>query len=362
MIVFCHLLNDNSGSPVVLKASLEALNAPVNGLLFVGSDGKGVLEDVNMPKKKYWYRRSRFRIVTLFTYMLSQILLYRALSRSKNIQETSAIYVNTLLPFGALLWAKQRKISTIVHVHEISISPRLLRVFLLACARRCADLAIYVSHDHLSRLPIKGVKSQVLYNPISPNIAEEANRHIRKVRKKFNVLMLASLRPYKGLNEFLALAQEFKERDDINFHLVLNAEPEEIKVFAASRAKMSNLAIYPRTDEPAEFYKNADLVVNLSRVDQWIETFGLTLVEAMAFGLPVIAPPIGGPTEIVSHEKNGFCIDSRDKDALVKAVVLLVEYPDIYAAMSEEARERSKDFLYSSYASNLKSIVGNFCS
>ena len=41
-IVFCDLLNDRSGSPMVLRATLDALDARDVGLLFVGSQGRGV--------------------------------------------------------------------------------------------------------------------------------------------------------------------------------------------------------------------------------------------------------------------------------------------------------------------------------
>ncbi|MGY9033950.1 MAG: glycosyltransferase, partial [Rhodobacterales bacterium] len=105
------------------------------------------------------------------------------------------------------------------------------------------------------------------------------------------------------------------------------------------------------------FYARANLVLNLSRVDQWIETFGLTLVEAMTFGIPVIAPPIGGPAEIVTHGREGYCIDSRDGAALRDAVVSLVDAPEIYAIMSLAARSRAKDFTFDAYAKLLRAAL-----
>lgn len=359
MIVFCHLLNDRSGSPTVLRATLEALDSPNDGLLFVGSQGGGVLDEANVPTRHYWYRRSHFRIVTLFTYLFSQVMLYRALSRTKNITSGAVIFVNTLLPFGAMFWARRRRLPVVIHVHEISITPSPLRVFLLACARRCASLLLYVSHDHLTRLPINGPPSRVLYNPVGSKILERATLYARKPGQKFVVLMLASPRAYKGLGEFSALAAALEARGDICFQLVLNADLEETQTFAARHKGLKNLIIHPRTEDPSDFYEQADLVVNLSRVDQWIETFGLTLAEAMTFGLPVIAPPVGGPAEIVSHGENGFCIDSRDTAALSEAVVKLADNPDVYEAMSEAARIRSRDFGFSAYSANLQAIMSD---
>lgn len=362
MIIFCHLLNDNSGSPIVLKATLEALNAPETGQLFVGSQGAGVLDHINLPKRNYFYRHSRHRIITLFNYLLSQILLYFSLSRSKLNYDDTVIFVNTLLPIGAMIWARRNKIPLIVHVHEISITPKPFRNLLLRCVKYCADLLLYVSHDHLSRLPIEGVPSKVLHNPVSPAITERSATHVRTSRDKFTVLMLASPRSYKGLAEFINLANALKSRDDIRFHLVLNANLDETEVFKEKHALISNLTIFPQTDEPANFYENADLLLNLSRVDQWIETFGLTLVEAMSFGMPVIGPPVGGPAEIITHGKDGFCIDSRDTEALLQAVVKLVDNKEFYAAMSMAARARARSFSFASYSAKLNSIMDDFLS
>ena len=49
--------------------------------------------------------------------------------------------------------------------------------------------------------------------------------------------------------------------------------------------------------------------MNLSDPELCIETFGLTIIEGMAYGLPAIVPNVGGPTEIVLNGYNGYTID-----------------------------------------------------
>jgi L-malate glycosyltransferase len=359
VIVFCHLLNDRSGSPTVLRATLDALNAREDGVLYVGSQGRGILEEAQVTTRRYWYRRSRHRIVTLFTYFASQLALNLALYRARNIPDNATVFVNTLLPFGAMIWGKWTGRRVVVHVHEVSITPVLLRRFLTRCAGCCATQLLYVSSDHRERLPIDGPPSQIVPNAVSPALTERAENCARRpgFNGVFNVLMLASPRGYKGLEEFMALAESLRSRRDIFFTLVLNAEPKDARAFAARHPGVSNVTIHPRTDDPAYFYEHADLVLNLSRVDQWIETFGLTLVEAMTFGIPVIAPPIGGPAEIVTHGGEGYCIDSRDGAALRDAVVSLVDAPKIYATMSLAARSRAKDFTFDAYAKSLRDAL-----
>jgi glycosyltransferase involved in cell wall biosynthesis len=357
LIVFCHLLNDRSGSPTVLSSTLNALDAHNNGLLYVGSQGQGVLDENDVPIRHYWYRRSLYRPITFFTYFASQVSLYRSLSRSQDSPLDATVFVNTLLPFAAMLWGRRTRRRVIVHIHEISIMPRLLSWFLKRCAARSAELLIYVSKDHFSRLIIKGPESRIIPNPVSPLLVARVNEKNSRQLGRFRVLMLASPRLYKGIKEFFALAADLQARTDITFDLVLNADPKEVETIAECQTDAVNITIYPRTNDTGRFYLEADLVMNLSRVDQWIETFGLTIVEAMTFGIPVITPPIGGPAEIVTHGVEGYCIDSRDGVALRKAVLALADDMTNYSAMSQAALLRAKNFTYDAYAVALRDAL-----
>jgi glycosyltransferase involved in cell wall biosynthesis len=83
--------------------------------------------------------------------------------------------------------------------------------------------------------------------------------------------------------------------------------------------------------------------------------FGLTQVEALGFGLPVIATPCCG--EVVEHEKSGLLIPPRDAKSLAEGIQRLIEDPDLLPRMSAAAIVRSKDFqadkLWSTYAEAL---------
>jgi len=346
MIVFCHLLNDNSGSPLVLRECIRALskNSDEN-IIFVGSQGRGCLEKSGVPIKRYWYRRSRWRIITLVTFLLSQLFLYRALSRAK-LPKDAVIYVNTLLPFGAAVWAHLNNRRVVYHVHETSISPAPLRNFLVAMVEKTALKAFYVSADHKSRMPIKDVPTVIIPNFVAEEIAAAASNSLYSPRRDgiFNVLMISSLRDFKGIPEFIKLAHSLSSRSDINFTLVLNAEAEEIARYLPDDKWPRNVSVFPRTNTPSEFYSCSNVIVNLSRTDQWIETFGLTLIEGMSFGLPAIGPPVGGPSEIITHGHNGYLIDSQDHAALHEHILLLADDPERTQKMSIAARHVAEDF------------------
>jgi phosphatidylinositol alpha 1,6-mannosyltransferase len=68
------------------------------------------------------------------------------------------------------------------------------------------------------------------------------------------------------------------------------------------------------------------------------ETFGQTIQEAMASGLPVVAPAAGGPVDLVTHDSTGFLVPPFDAAALGAAVARLVEDPEMRVSFGAAAR------------------------
>lgn len=70
------------------------------------------------------------------------------------------------------------------------------------------------------------------------------------------------------------------------------------------------------------------------------ETFGQTLQEAHASGLPIVAPRAGGPIDSVDPGVDGLLYDPEDDDALRAAVVALVDDRGLRERMGEAGRRR----------------------
>ncbi len=65
------------------------------------------------------------------------------------------------------------------------------------------------------------------------------------------------------------------------------------------------------------------------------EPFGLTLLEAAATGLPIVATDDGGPRDIIANCKNGELVDPGDSSAIAAAVKKIVADPDLWEQYSK---------------------------
>ena len=70
------------------------------------------------------------------------------------------------------------------------------------------------------------------------------------------------------------------------------------------------------------------------------ETFGQTLQEAAASGLPVVAPAVGGPLDLVDQGLTGYLVAPGDAGALAGAVARLAGDPRLRLAMGRAGREK----------------------
>lgn len=357
-IIFVHLLNDYSGSPRVLSQIIDATKANKDVTeveLYLGSDGTGFLSNKDCVTYKYFYRRSSKTLLALIFFLLSQIALFYKLLRYR--KEDVCFYINTMLPFGAALAGKLMGKEIFYHIHETSLRPAIFKSFLRWVVNSTASTVIYVSEYLRLTEPFKIDDQTVIYNCLSRDFSQAASANTYFFDSKtFNVLMVCSLKSYKGVNEFVNIAEMFSHRSDMSFRLVLNANEREIDEFFLGVCIPENLSIFPFQPDLKKFYSEANLVLNLSKTDQWVETFGLTILEAMSYGIPTIVPPIGGPAELVRNNQDGYLIASSDTKGLYSRILSLSDDRNLCLDLSKSARKQSLKFNEDVFRKALKNI------
>lgn len=107
-------------------------------------------------------------------------------------------------------------------------------------------------------------------------------------------------------------------------------------------------------------YCRADVLVNPSLS----ESFGMSLIEAMATGVPVVATRVGGMSEIVEEDKTGMLVEPGNAHALGEAVLHLLSDEEKRKAMGDAGRKRvielfSWDLISEKLLYQYKNLHGN---
>jgi len=345
-----HLLDDFSGSAKVCAEVVAILEEEGHDVrVWVGSAGEaGFIRRSRPSTRLFWYRTSRNRIPLLLWYFMAQLQLMLRVFCHCVVNRPAAVYVSTILPIGAVVGARLALTRLICHVHE---APARRNMFLRSLERLVgllADHVVCVSQFVAVNGGYSRRNHDVVYNSLAKREWDTA-RAIAAARgeiphRPFGVVMLCSLKWYKGIDSFLEIAKRaHREGLACGFTLVLNGDVSSCENFAQSNAA-SNVNFVLRPPSVYRYYLESDLVVNLSHPEGWIESFGLTLLEGMATGLPAVSPTIGGCVELFEHGRGGWHISSRDLTSLYGLIESLEGDPAIWRRASAAAQLAASRF------------------
>ncbi|RPJ58875.1 MAG: glycosyltransferase [Acidobacteria bacterium] len=101
------------------------------------------------------------------------------------------------------------------------------------------------------------------------------------------------------------------------------------------------------------YYSAADIFVTTP----WYEPFGITPVESMACGTPVVGSNVGGIKFTVRDGETGYLVRPKDADALAERLAHLYEHPKLMSVLSRQAIRRANDlFTWHQVASSMAAV------
>lgn len=324
----------------------------------VTSKGEGALSDLDGRKGvrmyRYAYRFSERAVVTMVRYLGVQLYLFFFALRYAFCKDTT-FYVNTILPVGAALAGRLTGKRVVYHYHENAFAKGNFYRLLARAMQVLASEIICVSAYQRSLLQRKD-HVQVVPNAVPATFVARLQPDPFVAFGRQRVLLLGSLKRYKGTLEFVELARRMLEYP---FELVLNETLENIAaVWRENGIRLpENLTVYPRQQDVVPFYNRATVVLNLTDKHQAIETFGLTALEALSAGFPVIVPTVGGVAELVEDGRNGWKIDVENLDAIEAKLRALLHDRTLYCQLAEQALNTAKRFSEESMLKQIRQII-----
>ena len=358
-VLVVHLRDDLSGSARVCSEVVSVLRAlGVSVRVIVGHGGApGFIRLDHQSRRIPYFAASKSFFINLMSFCFAQLCIFFATIWSVLFWRAEIVYVSTVLPGAANLAGACCGARVITHMHEVGLPgdrphahAGLFSLLLRNALITSTDLVV-VSSYMKDALDIRNRPVTTIANFVSDefvNVIIDTELHSRLLEKRllafkpFVVTLVCSLKLYKGIDSFLALAALFLcSNERYQFRLILNSEEKSLAEFIRRTTIPENVVIYRRPKRLKDIYLGSHLVLNLSHKSLCIETFGLTLVEAMACGVPVICPTTGGVTDVVLEGRGGWFIDSLDLSALASRIKSLSNAPLEWEVQATYAFERS---------------------
>jgi len=217
-------------------------------------------------------------------------------------------------------------------------------------ARRIAlnlfDRIVVVSEavQHMTeKCGVRNTRIRAIWNSadednFKPRSKEKARKLLHLPLEKKMILFVGRLVPVKGIyylvrampsilrkqEAILVIAGEGAERSNLKRLVdMLNLEPY---VLFLGNIPAEKLALY---------YNAADVFV----LPSFIEGHSVVLLEAMASGLPIVATNVGGNSESIINEVNGFLVCPKDYHALAEAIGVILNNEGLMQGFSAKSLE-----------------------
>ena len=188
---------------------------------------------------------------------------------------------------------------------------------------------------------------EVVVIPNAIDVSVFFKKENRDMRKKFSfplgkkIVLMGAARlddPIKGF-EFLKEALNILSCTRNDILLVLFGTIKNDKSFFDHlTVPYLSLGLLSDNNQIAELYSAADVTV----VPSFYETFGQTIIEAMACGCPAVSFNNSGQTDIIDHRVNGYVANYKDADDLASGIRWALEHED-RQALSDACVKKVRD-------------------
>jgi glycosyltransferase involved in cell wall biosynthesis len=265
--------------------------------------------------------------------------------------EAEVVHVNTLYNLQCAFAARLACRPLVWHVREMGSDSRLARM-MLRCVSLLATRAVAMSQAIAGAMRRCGLRLRVIYDGIElsefdvPGGAERVRADLNLAPGAPVVTTVGRIEPWKGQHVLIEAVPRILDQHPTALILIVGGPAvNKLEYERRLRARCAELGIEKsviftgiRKDIPDILAASSVLVLPSAAP----EPFGLTVVEAMAAGCPVIATAAGGPLESVVNGETGWLVPPNDQEAIADRVRHVLSHPDQAARMGKRGRARAR--------------------
>jgi sucrose-phosphate synthase len=204
-------------------------------------------------------------------------------------------------------------------------------------------------------------------------VSTEVNRFLTNPRRPI-VFAISRADEKKNIETLIhAFGNNSFLRKHANLLLVAGNRDDIRKMDTGARRVLSNILYlidkydlygkiaYPKSHEPEdvpELYRITAKTKGVFVNPALTEPFGLTLIEAAASGLPLVATNDGGPRDIIANCRNGVLVDPNDAEKIGAAIQATIQNPENWSSLSKNGLRNVRK--YYSWRGHVKSYLAKF--
>ena len=342
VINVCHFISGDlwAGAEVMIFNLLKILckNKYLNIFVVILNDGR-LCEELRNSNIKVFVLDEKKTPFIILSYKIYKII--------KLIQPDiihSHRYKENILSFFNKMIFNCRKIVTTQHgmpeyfggkrsIHHTVVTR--LNFFLM---KHTFDRLTCVSNDIKNRLSnLIGIKNEVL-TVIHNGIKIPAEGKVLNPDGPFRIGTAGRLFPVKDYPLFIKIAKRILvNNQNVQFLLAGDGPDRNCLRYLVDNYQISkNFKLLGHVENMDSFYGRLDLYLNTSIH----EGIPMSVLEAMAHGLPIIAPKTGGLCEIVEDGKSGYLINSREPKEFADVCLNIIKDSKLYRNLSIGAHNR----------------------
>lgn len=202
----------------------------------------------------------------------------------------------------------------------------------------------YLREETLRAFGCSGCAVKVVPNFIEPARFDRATNEFplppELVAGRKVMMHLSNFRPVKRVEDIIATFARVRAAVPTLLVMVGDGPERTTAENAARELGVSNDVLFlGKIDPVAPLLAGADLFMLPSNA----ESFGLSALEALASGVPVIGTNVGGLPSVVKDGVTGYLSDVGDVDAMARSAIRLLTDDDLWQAMSRAAAADARD-------------------
>ncbi|MBL8030186.1 MAG: N-acetyl-alpha-D-glucosaminyl L-malate synthase BshA [Candidatus Doudnabacteria bacterium] len=256
---------------------------------------------------------------------------------------TAALLAEQMLTHSGI---KPPHLVTTLHGTDITLlakNKHLYEIIKYSIENSCCVTAV---SDYLAQQTKKILQTtkpiKVIHNFYSP---KEVTKSKEKVRKSLNLkptdfvaLHMSNLREVKRIPDLLKIVSNFKSQENFKLLILSGGSFQQYKPLVKKLGIEEKVVLVENAQDIENYINAADFGLYTSGE----ESFGLSILETMSLGKPVVASRAGGVPEVITDKQNGFLCKVGDIKSFVSKIKLLEKDQDLLTSLGENARQTAE--------------------